>query len=41
MYININAFSNHSNSIKLGTISSLILRVNRICDMHNIDTEKS
>ena len=37
MYIH--AFSNHSDSIKLVTISSLFLRTYRICDMQNIDTE--
>ena len=34
----IHAFSNHSDT-KLGTISSLFLLANRICDMQNIDTE--
>ena len=37
MYIH--AFSNHSDSIKSGTISSMFLRVYRICDMQNIDAE--
>ena len=37
--MHIHAFSNHSDSIKLGTISSLFPRAYRICDMQNIDTK--
>ena len=37
MYIH--AFSNHSDCIKLETISSLFLRADIICEVQNIDTE--